>query len=217
MSTAYLESGRVRQKQRTREQLVEAARRLIEDGDTPRVEKVAEAAGISRTTAYRYFPSQAELLAAAFPETAAESLLPVPAPDDVAQRVTAVVTAFVETVERTEHQQRAMLRLSLGEIPHELPLRQGRAIKWLSEALEPLRDQLGDDGVRSLALALRSVCGIESRVWLRDIGGLDSNAIRALQLWMADALVTHAVDDAPPHQRPRHKRARTSMSSPAMR
>jgi AcrR family transcriptional regulator len=198
MSTAYVQSGRVQQKRRTREQLLEAARRLIDSGDTPRVEDVAEEAGISRTTAYRYFPSQVELLAAAFPETAAESLLPVPAPDDVEQRVTAVVTTLVDNIDRNEHHQRAMLRLSLGDVPHELPLRQGRAIRWLSEALEPLRDELGDDGVRSLAVALRSVSGIETRVWLRDIAGLDSTGIRALQLWMAGALVAHAADDPPP-------------------
>ena len=139
-----------------------------------------------------------ELLAATFPETTAESLLPVLAPDDVVQRVNAVVTAIVDIIERTEPQQRAMLRLSLGDVPHELPLRQGRAIKWLSEALEPLRDELGDDGVRSLALALRSVCGIEARVWLRDIGGLESDDIRALQLWMTNALIIRAADEAPP-------------------
>jgi AcrR family transcriptional regulator len=205
MSTAYSESGRVRQKQRTREHLMEAARRLIDSGDTPRVEDVAEAAGISRTTAYRYFPSQAELLAAAFPETAADSLLPDPAPDDLAQRVDAVVTAMVDLTERSEPQLRAMLRLSLGEVPHELPLRQGRAITWLAEALEPLQERLGDDGVHTLALAIRSVCGIEARVWLGDIGRLDSDAIRGLQLWMANALVTQAVHDAPrlssPHER----------------
>src|SRR5437868_2458492 len=98
VSTAYTESGRVRQKQRTREHLLQAARELIESGDMPRVEDVAEAAGISRTTAYRYFPSQATLLAAAFPETAAASLLPEPAPHDVGERVAAVVNELVDAV-----------------------------------------------------------------------------------------------------------------------
>ena len=139
VSTSYLDSGRMNQKQRTRDHLLAAARTLIEGGDTPRVEDVARESGISRTTAYRYFPTQAELLAAAFPETAAASLLPDPAPEDVEARVDAVVTAIIEAVERTEPQQRAMLRLSLGTDEHELPLRQGRAIGWLSEALEPLR------------------------------------------------------------------------------
>jgi AcrR family transcriptional regulator len=192
VSTSYVESGRIRQKQRTREHLVQAARELIASGDTPRVEDAAEAAGISRTTAYRYFPSQAELLAAAFPETATYSLLPDPAPKDVVERVAAVVGAIVEIVERTEPQQRAMLRLSLGAERHELPLRQGRAIGWLSEALEPVRAELGDVGLLRLAQAIRSACGIEARVWLGDIAGLDATAIRATQLWIARALLAHA-------------------------
>src|SRR4051794_7469631 len=106
VSTSYVQSGRIRQKQRTREHLVQAARKLIASGDTPRVEDVAEAAGISRTTAYRYFPSQTELLAAAFPETATTSLLPDPAPHDVGERLTAVVSAIVDVIARTEPQQR---------------------------------------------------------------------------------------------------------------
>jgi AcrR family transcriptional regulator len=199
VSTDYLGSGRTKQKQRTRDQLLEAARRLIERGDTPRVEEAAEAAGISRATAYRYFDSQAQLLAAAFPETATRSLLPVPAPDDVRHRVAAVAGAVVDRVEQTERQQRAMLRLSLGDVPHELPLRKGRAIGWFREALEPLHQELGEVGLHRLALALRTVCGIEARVWLRDIAGLDSAAIRELQLWMATALVAHAEHDPPPH------------------
>jgi AcrR family transcriptional regulator len=198
MSTAYTESGRTRQKQRTREDLLDAARRLIESGDAPRVEEVAEAAGISRTTAYRYFPSQAALLVAAFPEIGARSLLPDPAPADVAERIAAVVATFVDLNASTERQLRAMLRLSLGDVPHELPLRQGRAIGWLREALEPLRADLDEAAIQRLAEAIRSACGIEARVWLADVARLDAGQIRALQLWMADALVTHAARVPPP-------------------
>ena len=71
-------------------------------------------------------------------------------------------------------------------------------IPWFEEALEPLRERLGDDGVHRLAVALRSVCGIETRVWLSDIAGLDAEAVRALQLWMVDALALRAVDAPPP-------------------
>ena len=198
VSTAYVDSGRTNQKQRTREALLVAARSLIEGGDTPRVEDVARESGISRTTAYRYFPTQTELLAAAFPETAAASMLPDPAPDDVALRVDAVVLALIETVERTEPQQRAMLRLSLGADEHELPLRQGRAIGWLGEALEPLRADVGDEAIRRLAVALRSVCGIETRVWLGDVAGLGREDIRELQLWLARAVLARSLDEPPP-------------------
>ncbi|MFE5707335.1 TetR/AcrR family transcriptional regulator [Rhodococcus koreensis] len=198
MGDDYLESGRVRQKLRTREDLIAAARRLIQGGDTPTVEEAAEASGISRTTAYRYFRTQAELLAAAFPETAVRSLLPSPPPEDAVDRVHAVTSAIIDVIERTEMQQRAMLRLSLGDTPHELPLRKGRAIGWLEEALEPSRETMGAESLRQLAIAIRSVCGIEARVWLSDVAGLDSHDIRALQLWAAIALVERAAVEPPP-------------------
>jgi len=198
MSRDYAEAGRTRQKQRTRDHLVEAARRLVQGGDTPRVEDAAEAAGISRTTAYRYFASQAELLAAAFPETARSSMLPDPAPTEPLERVAAVAAAVVDRIEETEHVQRTMLRLSLGDAPHDLPLRQGRVIPWFEEALSPLDGQLADEALHRVAVALRAVCGIETRVWLSDIAGLDAEAIRALQLWMTDALVRRALEVPPP-------------------
>jgi AcrR family transcriptional regulator len=208
MSTGYEGSGRTRQKQRTRDRLLEAARRLIERGGAPSVDDVAEAAGISRATAYRYFGSYAQLLAAAFPETTAPSLLEVADPEDVRERVTAVATTIIDRVERLERHQRVMLRLSLEDVPHETPLRQGRAIAWFSEALEPLHDELGDAGLHHMALALRSVCGIETRVWLHDIAGLESAPIRELQLWMVNALLAHAKHHPPPHNVSPHKRPR---------
>ena len=198
MSRDYVVAGRTQQKQRTRDQLLAAAWTLMESGDTPRVEDAAEAAGISRTTAYRYFASQAELLAAAFPETARASMLPDPAPTEPLERVAAVAAVVVDRIAETEHLQRTMLRLSLGDAPHDLPLRQGRVIPWFEEALEPLGEHLGDDTVHQLAVALRSVCGIETRVWLSDIAGLDTDAVRALQVWMTDALVRRALEVPPP-------------------
>ena len=50
------------QKRRTRRDLVEAALRLITAGATPTVTEVADAAGVSRRTAYRYFPSAEQLI-----------------------------------------------------------------------------------------------------------------------------------------------------------
>ena len=58
MSIPYELTGRSPQKARTRAALVAAARLLLARGVTPTVEQAAEAAVISRTTAYRYFPNQ---------------------------------------------------------------------------------------------------------------------------------------------------------------
>ena len=75
MSIPYESIGRTRQKERTRNALIAAARNLVAQGVTPTVEEAATAASISRTAAYRYFPNQRALLLAAHPETEASSLL----------------------------------------------------------------------------------------------------------------------------------------------
>ncbi len=188
VSTPYEQHGRTKQKQRTRHALVASARDLVARGRTPTVEDAAADADVSRATAYRYFPNQAALLAAAHPETGTSSLLPSDPPDDPEERVALVVEAFTKIIVGTESQQRTMLRLSLAADEDGravLPLRQGRAIVWLTEALEPAREQLGDDGVHQTALAIRSVTGIEALIWLTDIGGLSRR--RAVEIMRSNA------------------------------
>jgi AcrR family transcriptional regulator len=177
---------------------VAAAQSLVTEGTVPTVDAVAERAGISRTTAYRYFPNQRALLAAAHPETVAVSLLGEAPPDDVAVRLDRVVEEFTRIVAATEQQQRTMLRLSLDEAPGDLPLRQGRAIRWIGEALEPLVGTLPQAEVDRLVLAVRSVCGIEAMVWLRDVAGLTAQEAVELMRWSAASLLRSALEGHPP-------------------
>jgi AcrR family transcriptional regulator len=198
VSMAYEETGRVDQKRRTRDALVAAARDIVSRGETPTVEEAAANAAVSRTTAYRYFPNQRLLLAAAHPETAASSLLPLDAPDDPAARLDAVMRAFTDLVAKSEQQQRTMLRLSLEPHPDPLPLRQGRGIGWIAEALESLDGDLEPDQLRALVLAIRSATGIESLVWLTDVAGLSTEEGIDLMRWSAQALLASALAGSPP-------------------
>jgi AcrR family transcriptional regulator len=200
MSTAYEESGRTRQKARTRSELVAATRALIESGTpSPTVEQAAERASVSRTTAYRYFPSQTALLIAAHPEITTTSLLPEEPGDDPAIRLDHAVARFIDLVLETEAQQRTMLRLSLEPgRDHDLPLRQGRAIGWFADALAPLEPQLGKAAIRRLAVAIRSATGIEAFVWLTDIAGLSRPKAAKQLRWTAQALLAHALAEGPP-------------------
>lgn len=198
MATPYEVGGRARQKQRTRNALVDAARQIVAGGSTPTVEGAAAAASVSRTTAYRYFPSQRALLAAAHPEMEADSLLPADPPADAAARLDIVVQAFIGLIIDTETQQRTMLRLSLEAAPDEgaeLPLRKGRAIGWIEEALEPLRADIGSEELHRLVLAIRSAIGIEALAWLTDIAGLDRSDAAELMRWSAHALYRAVADD----------------------
>ncbi|WP_426987455.1 TetR/AcrR family transcriptional regulator [Pseudarthrobacter sp. Y6] len=201
MSRPYADVGRTGQKRRTLDALVAAARQLVADGATPTVDDAALVAGVARSTAYRYFQGQRELLAAAHPETAATSLLPENPPADVAERLDAVITQFTTMILETEAQQRTMLRLSLEQTTDErrsLPLRQGRAIAWITEALSPLQGQMAEPDIHRLVLAIRSATGIESLVWLTDIGGLSRDEAVASQRWTARALLQQALQQGAP-------------------
>jgi len=198
VSTPYELEGRTQQKRRTRQALVDVARHLVGQGLTPTVEDAAAGAAVSRATAYRYFPNQRALLAAAHPETGTSSLLPPNPPADPEARVALVVKAFTKLISDTEPQQRTMLQLSLVADDDErrsFPLRQGRAIGWLTEALEPARERLGDDGVRRTALAIRSATGIEALIWLTDIAGLSRRQAVKLMRWTASAICRAALAD----------------------
>ena len=208
MSTPYELGGYTNLKRRTREALVAAARDLVARGLTPTVEEVAAAAAVSRTTAYRYFPNQTALLVAAHPEVGARSLLepdasaldPAARLDPVA-RLDIVIDRFLEIILTTESQQRTMLRISLDTdkaLGAELPLRQGRAIAWIAEALEPLRGLLTPLQIHQLALAIRSAVGIEALVWLCDVAGLSRSEAAELMRWSARSLLQAALTSGPP-------------------
>ncbi|MFB9200233.1 TetR family transcriptional regulator [Nonomuraea spiralis] len=194
MSVPYELTGRRQQKARTRQALVEAARRLLADGADPAVEDAAAAAGISRTTAYRYFPNQHALLAAAHPEIERSSLLPPAPPADPAARLDLVMTAFTRLTLDWEPQLRASLRLSLQPGSGRQPLRGGRAIGWIEDALTPLRDTHPGLDVHRLAVAIRSATGIESLVWLVDVAGLTREEAADTMRGSATALLTAALD-----------------------
>src|SRR3954447_4916787 len=112
MAVPYEQTGRTRQKARTRNALVAAARALLAGGSTPTVEQAADAAQVARATAYRYFPNQRALLVATYPELDQPSLLGEAGPADPAERLEAVAAAITSQIVRHEPELRAMLRLS---------------------------------------------------------------------------------------------------------
>lgn len=176
MSSAYEERGRVSQKLRTRQALVDAARELLSRGITPTVEQAAARASISRPTAYRYFPNQHALLTAAHPPLSMESLLPQPAPDDPLERLDAVSNVLVEFLLEHETALRAMFRISADQPPQErspLALRTGRRLRWVEDALSPLKKRLKPQRYRRLTLQIAATLGIEPLMWLIDVAHVE--------------------------------------------
>jgi len=198
MSIPYVATGRTAQKSRTYNALVAAARDLVAQGLTPTVEDAAAKASISRTTAYRYFPNQRELLAAAYPSITAVSLLPDDAPTDPAERLDIVVDEYLRITAENEAALRAALVLSVDKPngQHELLLRRGRVVGWIEDALAPLQGRLTQTQIGRLARAIRAAAGIEAMIWLCDVGGLDRAEAVTLMKWSAHALLRAATADA---------------------
>jgi AcrR family transcriptional regulator len=192
--------GRPNQRRRTRKDLLDAATRLVRAGRKPSLEEVAEAALVSRATAYRYFPSIDALLL----EASLDVAIPEPAtlfrggpPADPVAAVERVEAALHAMIAANEPQLRMMLATSLTrdlEAPPvgRMPARQNRRTPLIEAALEPSRGQFTPAAMRMLSRALAIVIGTEAMVVCKDVLQLDEAEARRLRRWAIRALVEAA-------------------------
>jgi AcrR family transcriptional regulator len=197
MEVPYLHTGRTNQKARTRDALIAAARRLLAEGVTPTVEEAAVEASVGRTTAYRYFPNSRALLAATFPEIEMHSLLGADPPRDPLARLKMLTEVLTRGIVEHEPEYRAQLWLALEGEPagsESLPLRRGRRIGWIEDALSPLRGRMGQTQLRRLIYGIGATLGIEAFVWLTDVGGLSGEEAVEVMRSNAHTLLESALE-----------------------
>jgi AcrR family transcriptional regulator len=186
------------QKARTRRDLVNAARRLIVAGGLPTISEVADAASVSRRTAYRYFANAEQLVTEALLEglrTDVEHEIDAGAPgEEMATRVGRLVNALHQMTRTNERLLRQMIRFTMdrGQIALGVPPRPSRRLEYVERALAPLRNQLSPAQFERLVHATALVIGIEARIVLEDICGLDDQQILETELWAAQALLATA-------------------------
>lgn len=116
-------------------------------------------------------------------------------PDDSATaRVDRLVEALSDMTLRNERLLRQMIRFTIDRDPIEpgVPVRPSRRLEYIERALAPLHATVDPDVLERLTGAIAVVTGIESTLVLRDICGLDSPEILAVQRWAAKALVEGA-------------------------
>jgi AcrR family transcriptional regulator len=214
MSEAWQQEGRINQKRRTRAAILAAAGELLEQGQRPTVAEVADAALVSRATAYRYFPTQEYLLfEAALESTRSDidrELDEDTPPEDPEARLEMLIHALQQRIVAKEAAFRTMLRLSLEQSPEEerhggeaapFRLRGGGRVRWIEKALAPVRVRLEEPDFRRLVAALSLCMGIEALVVLRDVCALESSEAEEVLRWAARTLLRSSLAEV--HASPR--------------
>lgn len=189
---------------RTRKDLLLAAARLLKEGRKPTMDDVAEAALVSRATAYRYFPTLEALLI----EAPLDGATPDPEvffasdpstdPEDRLERAEAALHRMV-------YQNEAQLRLMLANtlmITHgqggrdSAPPRQNRRTPLIEAALAPARTRFSGAAYDNLRAALALVFGTEAMVIFRDVLPISERRARQVKAWAIRALVRAALQES---------------------
>jgi AcrR family transcriptional regulator len=206
---------------RTRKLMLATAIELTQRGETPSVTQAAEAAGVSRATAYRYFPSQSALVQAVVDEGLGPILDWTSNSADAEERVDDLLRSSSRRIFEFESTFKAALQLSLeqwaqdraGTLGEEQPFKRGHRVELLSKAIEPLRKKLGKAQYSRLAKALSLTYGLEVLLVLKDIWGLGERETQDVARWAARSLVHMALLEAEEAEsKPRTNGGRTTQS-----
>jgi len=185
---------------RTRRLLVQTAMEIVDRGHVPSVSEVAGVSGVSRATAYRYFPTQSRLIATIMDYSLGPVRSWTSTSTNGLERLRDLFERTYPRFKEFEPQMRAALQLALEHdaldragLLKEAPYRRGFRRAILENAARPLEKVLGKARFRRLILALSVIYGIEPYVVLKDIWGLESREVEKVSRWMADALIAAAL------------------------
>lgn len=184
MSKMSLDKGRVRQKLKTRQAILHAAKELMQEQSSINLEQVADRAQISRATIYRYFPS-AELL---MRETdldvhhhSAEVLQEEVDLLTLPERIYYIQNHFNELTQAHEAEFRRYLSAAIVEVMHsKKKLRGARRVKGLKAALQPFSSFMSAQDMLDLVHLCTMMMGAEAMVVCKDVCDLNNEQSKQL-------------------------------------
>ncbi|CNB50581.1 TPA: TetR/AcrR family transcriptional regulator [Yersinia enterocolitica] len=188
---------------RTRRLLIDTAMSMYEQGAFPSITEVANAAQLSRATAYRYFPTQSALVSAMVDESLGPILAWQPTQSDARQRIAELLSFAYPRMLQHEGVLRAALHLSLQQWAdnrsnpnNEEKLIRGNRKRLLKLAVEPLEGKLTPAALQRVIHAFSLIYGSEVFMVLKDIWHLDDAGIQDVTQWMGKAILLQAETDA---------------------
>ncbi len=195
-------------RRRTFNLLINTALTLFEQGAIPSVSELAADAGVSRATAYRYFPTQSDLISA----TVNASLGPIltwrsDSPETHTRMEQLLAFAYPQMFKH-EGALRAALYVSLqqwaqdrsasakSQVNDEKKLIRGHRKAILANVVEPLKSHVDKDTLDKVIRAFSLVYGSEVFLVMKDIWKMDDSGVIGITQWMAKAIINQALSDS---------------------
>jgi AcrR family transcriptional regulator len=193
MKDQFLKEGRVNQKLQTRSEILKSAQVLLNKEPTISLEKVAEHAGVSRATIYRYY-SNIELLTT-------EALLHTHflRPEELELEVKGLsLEKTLQTLQQhyntvsLEHELvfRRYLSVTLKEsINSKKKIRGSRRVEALKLSLKPFEGILNKEDFKKLINISTLLMGIDALLVCKDVCELSDDEANELLEWALDLVI----------------------------
>ncbi|QBD77373.1 TetR/AcrR family transcriptional regulator [Ktedonosporobacter rubrisoli] len=196
-------SGRMNQKIRTRQAIIEACRGLIRSGSAVSIPEVARVALVSEATVYRYFPDLPSLVNTAIVSlwpSPAEALAPIAHSTDPVERIAFAAEIFLRRVQAYQGAVRAMIAATITQ-PEGPATRPKLRFDWIDEALAPAEAMLAQtdaEAFTQLKRDLAVVVSAEALFTLTDLCGLSPDEAISTAARLARTITAAALCDGSP-------------------
>ena len=187
--------------------LVTTALDLFEKGAMPSVSELAFEAGVSRATAYRYFPTQSDLITATVNASLGPILTWRPQSEKTSERIDELLRYAFPRMFEHEGVLRAALQVSLQQwasdrsslqnvdVPKVKRLQRGNRKDILSMVTTPMKGEYPQETIDKVIKAFSVIYGSEIFLVLKDIWMLDNQQVTEIAQWMAKAVINQADTD----------------------
>ena len=191
MSDAHLSSGRKAQKLQTRQNILKAANYLVKNNQALNMDDIAEQAGISRATIYRYYSNVEEI--------ATELILQLNVPDpdklyfdfkdvNLSEAMKGIQNAYLDFIFNNENPSKKFLGALLSSTDQKLERGQNR-ITAIRNFLESKDLNVSKDEKEKLSAIAVLLMGIEAILVTKDICGLTNEESRATLNWAMERIL----------------------------
>jgi AcrR family transcriptional regulator len=193
MNSDYLDIGRTKQKFKTRQSIIKTAQTLLSTKQTISLEEVAEIAGISRATIYRYFPSVEVLVGEA--GLSLKSKTPDELVSDVADMTLTKALLYIQEYFNdhaitNETMLRKFLSVSLQiDSGIDTSIRGARRLLAADGVISEKGTSLDKKERENLARIMAVLSGIEPLIANRDVNGITPAESKALLSWAIKKII----------------------------